>query len=313
MGLALKSFLLALVMAILSVPIHLLHVELDGFRKKQTAEESLRYIPSGKYLSVAVLGYDNVVSDFMWFRSVAMFGEKYGTTLDLLWYDWLYQVLDVASELNKLSRPIYKYGGIMLRIDDNHVDQSTYLLAKGMENVPNYYFFPYLIGMNYVEHKHDSEQAAKYIRMAATDDDAPFYLRNLAATLLDGSQQEEAAIRFLEEQLPTLKPDSLEYTAVTVKIQEMKHNYMARRLHFAFSEYLSKYGKIPNNLHEIENKTFKEPWPKDPYGGDFILDPKSQTIRSSMYETARAKIRKDTGLGSVEDFEESGPRKKKNN
>lgn len=274
-------------------------------------EDALRFVPSGKLLSVVTLGYDNLVADFLWIRGIALFGEQYQLSEDMRWYDWLYQLIDLATDLDPLDVSFHKYGGLMLRVGGARVDQSNLVFSKGMVHIPDEYFLPFGIAMNYLEFKHDVRKAAEYMRLAATRPNAPFYLRNLAATLMDRSQQNQAALLFLDEQLQMLEPGSLRYRTVQVKILEVKHDEGAMRIQRALAEYLSVHHRPPDHLKDLQGETFFGKWPEDPYGGEYVLEPETGLIRSSVYHEARARIRKEFGLGSDRSSEESGPVPKK--
>lgn len=270
---------------------------LEKTRGDITAEQSIQYLPSGKFLSPAVLGFDNLAADALWVRGIALFGDRFKATEDDAWYQWLFQLIDLATELDPRDFRIYKYGGIMLRLSSLHIDQSTYVFHKGLEHCPREYFLPFGIAMNYLEFRQNPEKAAEYMQMASKTPNAPFYLRNLAASMLHQTDKGEAAVAFLEEQLAGLKPGSLQHTAVSVKIEEVKHDNAARRLQAAMNEFLSRFNRVPQPLEEMKGVTWKGNWPEDPYGGHFVLNPRSGKIESSQYAEVRARIQREHGLG----------------
>ncbi len=288
-------------------PLYRVHVALHERMSKIDVEHALRFVPSGKLLSVVTIGYDNLAADFLWLRGISLFGEQYHVSRDVRWYDWLYQLVDLATDLDPLDVSFHKYGGLMLRVGGARVDQSNLIFRKGMEHIPDEYFLPFGIAMNYLEFKHDIRKAAEYMRIAAMRPNAPFYLGNLAATLMDRTQQNQAALLFLEEQLKLLEPGSLRYRTVEVKIMEVKHDDGAGRLQRALAEYLSLYHRPPDSLKDLVGTTFFGDWPEDPYGGDYVLERRTGIIRSSNYHTARMRIRRELGLGGAPSEEEIGP------
>ncbi len=296
-----------LAVSVAAWPLWRLQVALHEGAARVDVEDALRFVPSGKLLSLITLGYDNLVADFLWIRGIALFGEQYQLSEDLRWYDWLYQLIDLATDLDPLDVSFHKYGGLMLRVGGARVDQSNLIFSKGMRHIPDEYFMPFGIAMNYLEFKHDVRRAAEYMRIASTRRNAPFYLRNLAATLMDRTQQNQAALLFLDEQLQMLEPGTLQYRTVEVKIMEVKHDEGAVRLQRALAEYLSLHHRLPDTLRELQGRTFFGDWPEDPYGGEYTLEPGTGLVRSSAYHTARARIRKQLGLGSERNDEESGP------
>lgn len=290
--------LLCLAYVILAAqPMKALQDQLFQHRSEVKAEEALRFLPSGEFLSAAVMGYDNLVADLLWVRGIALFGDRYRASQDDVWYDWLFQLIDLSTELDPLDARIYKFGGLMLRLNHARIDQSTYVFHKGLEHCPEEFFLPFGIAMNYLEFKSDPAKAGQYMQLAAKAPNSPFYLRNLAASLLDETDQGEVALAFLVEQLGDLRPGTLQYNAVQVKIAEVRHDSGARALQRGLNEYISRFNRIPEPLTTIAGVTYHDPWPVDPFGGTFVLDPRSGQIRSSEWARVRAENREKYGLG----------------
>lgn len=293
--------LLVLVAFVIGVasPMRGIQDRLHAARNEVQAEDALRFLPSGEFLSAAVLGYDNMVADLLWVRGIALFGDRYRASQDAAWYDWLFQLIDLATDLDPLDARIYKFGGLMLRLNLARIDQSTYVFHKGLEHCPEEFFLPFGIAMNYLEFKSDPAKAGHYMQLAAKAPNSPFYLRNLAASLLDETDQGEAALAFLVEQLGALRPGTLQHNAVQVKLAEVQHDIGARAIQRALGEYLSRYNRIPEPLEALRGVTFHDPWPADPYGGRYVLEPGSGQIRSSEWARVRQETQEKYGLGTL--------------
>lgn len=279
--------------------------QLQEARGQRTAEQAIRFLPTGRFLRPAVLGFDNFAADMLWIRGISLFGDSYRRSQEDGWFQWLFQLADLATELDPRDMRIYKYGGIMLRLSPSRIDQSTYLFHKGIVHCPDEFFLPFGIAMNYLEFKKLPERAAEYMKQASEAPNAPFYLRNLAARMLTESDQGEAAVVFLEEQLSTLTPDTLAYAAAKLKLDEVHHDNGARALRLALNEFLSRFNRIPQPLEEMQGVTFLGTWPRDPYGGHYVLESGTGAIRSSEYARVRRQHREQYGLGA--ELKESAP------
>lgn len=286
-----------LLLLLLAWPLMRLQDHREEQLRNVTAGDAIRYLPSGKFLTSAVLGFRNLTADLLWVRGISLFGEQYRKAEDDQWFQWLFQLVDLATELDPRDHRIYKYGGIMLRLAPGHVDQSTYILHKGLRWCPKEYFLPFGIAMNYLESKNSPEKAAEYMQLAAKTPNAPFYLSNLAASILNRTDKGEAALLFLEEELERLKPGSLQYIAAKVKVSDVKHQIAVRQLLLAMREYMSRYNRPPATLEEMQGVTWSGPWPEDPFGGHFILDPATGRIMSSEYKRVKREVREKYGLG----------------
>lgn len=271
---------------------------IDPWRLNVDAKDEILYIPSGEYLKTAVLGYDNVVADLLWFRGIVLFGDSYRRSEDDAWFDFLERIVEVASDLDPLDHRIYLYGGSMLHLSPRHIPASTRVFLKGTENV-SHYFMPFGVAMNALEYENDREKAVKYLQIAASRDEAPFYLRNLAATLLTESRQTETALIFLEEQLRYLSPGSLEYRAVTEKITDVTYQLHLERLIDARSRFQAAFGRDPRPLSEMVGVTLRSSsLPPDPFGGEWIVDPDSgQIVSSALPERLKEGAGEDAGHG----------------
>jgi tetratricopeptide (TPR) repeat protein len=182
-----------LAMALLAGCIFSLQRTIDS-RFQRRRIERLLYIPSGRFLKPAVLGYDNLAADYLWMKAIGYFGGHYMSDQK---YPWLPHILELITDLDPRFRIVYYFGGIVLAIEADKVEESTALLEKGMENFPDYWKFPFFIGFNHFYYRGDFVTAAEYISRAATLPGHPEYLPKLAASLYARGGRLEDAVAFL--------------------------------------------------------------------------------------------------------------------
>ena len=290
----------------LGVGIHLAHRNTDAWTPRIGAAEATRFLPSGKALRAASLGYEPLVADLLWVRATMMFGEHYGADGDRRWYGWLYHLVDLATDLEPDFRAAYKYGAGMLRANGVFVEQSSLLFQKGMRGVPDEWYFPMGIAMNAFMYRDDKETAARYMRQAASLPGAPFYLRNLAASLLTDSNQLDTALAFLREELRNLPPGNAR-TAVKVKIFETEYLKVKARAEEVVADWRRRTGHYPTDPDELG-----EALPPDPLGGrwewDLAPDADIGQLRSSAWQERFKAVCEETGLGPLcnRDLPEAG-------
>ena len=303
--------------------IHCGHRHTDAWAPRSELNDELRYLPSGDFLQFATLGYEMVAADMLWVRATAMFGEGYGE--DDSWQLWLYHMIDLVTDLDPNFRAAYKYGGTMLRLDRRLVDQSNLIFQKGAEALPNEWYFPFGIAMNYFLYKDDRKLAALYMEKAARaaretekvmkearargDLDSPaldqrlappHYLANLAASLYSDSDQLELGLTFLLEEQRQLQ-DSPSRTAVDVKVLETRYLIARRDATAVVEQYRLAEGALPRTPQDVAALNLE--LPADPLGGRWAWDQSMGVplgaLISSAYVSVFSAIVRDKGLGTM--------------
>jgi len=273
------------------------HRHADAWAPRHSTVSEVKFLPTGDFLRASTLGYQMIASDLFWVRATMLFGDRHGGG-DQEWYAWLYHMVDIATDLDPKFRAAYKYGGTMLRVDGVFVDQSSLIFQKGMKHRPDEWYFPFGIAMNYFLHRDDREIAARYMEQAARAPGAPFYLRNLAASLLSESDQLDAALVFTREELENLPPGkSSVRTALELKVFELEYMLSRQGVERALTAYRRANGEHPNLPSDLEGI------PRDPLGGVWVWDrsPEAEfgAITSSKYCAVFSNRSREASLGRL--------------
>ena len=69
-----KRYLLFAAIPLLFGATFSLQLRLDGIKKGKGDFETLLYLPSGRFLKPAALGFDELLADFLWVKAVTYFG-----------------------------------------------------------------------------------------------------------------------------------------------------------------------------------------------------------------------------------------------
>lgn len=292
---------LAVMLSLLPV-IHAAHRNADAHRPRLDVSDRFGYLPTGELAKTACLGFDAPVADLLWIRAVLFFGENYDGSDESDWYVWLYYIVDLVTDLDPNFIAPYKYGGTMLRIDPEWVDASNLLFAKGLENNPDHWYFPFSIAMNYFL-RDDLGKAAHYAQIAASSPEAPFYMANLAASMLNDSNHEEIALRFLEEEYDAAVTEQRK-EAIYVKIHETRFEIACGQIDAARDRYLEDTGLpvsrledlLPTYLHEIPADPYAT-FLDDPRDCGLIIDPLDLSTTSGCFLEASRTIQERYGLG----------------
>lgn len=170
------------------------HGELRRYRGAPM--ESLLYIPSGKYLQPLALGYDQLLADLLWMKTLSYFGGQYMTDKE---YPWLFHILNLIIDLDPRFGFPYYFGGTVLSLEANQVDRANKILERGMEAYPEKWNYPFIIGFNYFYHEKDAAKAAPYIEKASVLPNAPAFLKTMVGNLYAKAGKKQIAVNFYRE------------------------------------------------------------------------------------------------------------------
>ncbi len=275
------------------------HRHCDAWAPQMSRADEVAFLPTGEFIKGAALGYDALLADVFWVRASTMFGTRFGDD-DQQWYSWLYHMVDLATDLDPDFRAAYKYGATMLRVNGVFVDQSSLIFQKGMRALPDEWYFPFGIAMNFYLHRNDRALAAEYLAQAVATGNGPFYLRNLTASMLSDSDQLGTALVFLEEERRVVR-DEKARTAVDIKILEVRYLLERQRASAVVAEFRRSTGSLPSEPPGVAAQGFE--LPPDPLGGVWTWDHSEEAevgeVRSSRYCEVFTPLAEEAGLGRI--------------
>ena len=103
----------------------------------------LLYLPSGKYLRVASLGYSSIAADVLYLWSIQYYSNYQIEDR----YDYLDQIYRrVIAELDPRFVDAYLVGSMIMSVEANRDDLALKLLAEGTENNPTEWILPFQAG-----------------------------------------------------------------------------------------------------------------------------------------------------------------------
>lgn len=180
-------------------------------------KESILYLPSGKYIKTLALGYDQMLADLLWMKTVSYFGSHYMTDKE---YPWLYHILTLIIDLDPLFDFPYLFGGIVLSLEASQFEQANDILKKGMEAYPNKWEYPFYIGFNHYYHQGDSKIAIPYMEKASSLPNVPDFVKSLVGTLYLKTGEQETALQFFREAYRNTN-DEMVKKKIAEKIEEL--------------------------------------------------------------------------------------------
>lgn len=191
-----SKFLFLMWGVVISLILGMTQVQKTLLQYKPTEQETLLYLPSGKYLKPLALGYNQLLADFLWMKTISYFG---GHFLGDKQYPWLAHMLNLIIDLDPRFDFPYYFGGVVLSLEASQVEQANQILTRGIEAYPNRWEFPFYIGFNYYYHQKDFSKAIPYFEKASSLPNAPAYLKGMVARLYEKTGKQEESLHFYEE------------------------------------------------------------------------------------------------------------------
>lgn len=252
--------------------------QVDRQRQSIPKANALSYLPPGEYLKLAVLGYRDIVADFIWLKAVQNYA---GRNQSRAGYLAAYHAADVATDLNPDFVHAYKASGTILSVWANMPNESVAILKKGVQNNPTVWELPFFLAYDYYYDLHDPQTAATYFQKAAGLPGAPGWLGKLAAKMTVQAGDPDAALEFLQR-LYQATSDERTREGLLERMREVEAERRIRLLEGAVKQYRDRYGVSPKQLNDLASKGLLVTIPEDPRGGQFVLRQPDGAIVSTI-------------------------------
>ncbi len=247
-------------------------------RLKPKNIEDFYYLPIGKYARIISFGYNNVLADILWMKTLAYTGEHIATDKQ---FKYLVSLLDAVTNLDPYFLYPYKFAGTILPWEAHDAKDAIRLLKKGLRYLPDSWVLWFFTGFIYLYFEGDYKQAAFYMGEAAKKPGRPMFIVSLAAKLLAKENSPETAINILMEVYKNTRTKSIK-EEILKKIKTIIAERNFRMLDDAVKKFKKVEGRLPNSLNELVEKGFLEAIPKEPFGGKYYLTPDGE-VRSTVY------------------------------
>ena len=243
-------------------------------------------VPSGQYMKVAVLGYNNVVADLYYLKAHQYVGTQEVRKAD---FPQLYPIIDLVTDLDPKFLTPHLFGGLVLSLSGMHVDESILILKKAYKMDPTVWQTGFYLGFNYWYYLQEYDRAVEYTSKAATQPGAPSFLSTLAANLYAESKRPDMAIDFLKNLKETTKDEDAKKD-IDARIMLAEVTRDAQILEDAIERFKKKHNKMPAALDDLTKKGIIDSIPIEPNGGYYYIDKEKGEVKSSKVE-GRLKMR----------------------
>lgn len=154
------------------------------------------YLPSGKFIKEASLGYQQLAADVTWFSAVQYYGGYRKEMHDLSYFEGL---IDIVTDLDPHFVFPYVFGAVVLSQDLEDISDAIALLKKGMAHNPQAWEIPFEAGFLYYTDARNPDMAARYFDLASRLPGGGDRAKRFAAFVYSQSGHTETSIRMWEE------------------------------------------------------------------------------------------------------------------
>ncbi len=238
------------------------------------------FAESPERLRRLVPGFELLLADVYWLRSVQYYGSERIFNPDPT-YENLRPLIDITTALDPRLELAYRYGAIFLSEDRplgaGEPEQGLEVLEKGVRALPESWRLRWDLGAHWFFYMKDPKRAAAVLRGAKSIPGAPYWLENLAARFLEGDDRDSAREiwRHQYEIGEGGVRDNALYNLQVLDALDIRDAYNA-----AIERFRSASGRHPASLQELAEAGYvRDPAPRDPTGVDFVYDAKAGRLR----------------------------------
>ena len=248
----------------------------DRFSVHGTLDQDLVFVPSASFVKRASLGFDNLVADLLWLRTVRyVFREHKGPNR----FKWLKEMLQIVSEMDPHFCQVYWWGGGWLYMDADRPEDGIEFLKKGLKYCPDKWLIPYHLGKCYREKLFDEKRATFYFEKAYHTPGAPKALMLAVAAGYERQGLFDKAQRLWREaQRTTADPNIAQAAAKKVRDIQATIETMAF-LDRQIEAFQQKFGRIPDTLEELLLAGLITKVPAPAIRGRFQIDKTAGKVR----------------------------------
>jgi tetratricopeptide (TPR) repeat protein len=242
------------------------------------------YLPDTRFLQIVSLGYQNVLADLLWFRTISYFGEHYRSDRT---YPWLAHMCDRVTDLDPRAWHVYRFAGMVLPWEAGQADEGLRLLEKGTRVFPDSWLLHFWLGFEYYLFKDDYEAATRHLERATRLPDCDPYVTHLLALFHDHQYGPQTTVEFLTRLAASAESDEVRQ-AIEQRRDEARLAADLERLDGAIALYRERFQHPPASLQDLVTAGLLATISLPPFGGRYQIDAATgQTVTSTGHKPRR--------------------------
>ncbi len=258
--------LVALLVA-LGVGVHRSNLSLEQRIQQVRPSGDVGPLPDGRALRVLSLGFDRLLADLFWLRTVYYVGEENSTAAG---YPALDRLANLVTDIDPGFRTVYVVMSGAIGALKGDPDAAIALLEKGVQYV-DYWKLHFLLGFNYFAERSDYAAAGEQMRLAASKEGGPPYLPLLSARLYAQGGDPETAIAFIRARLAETEHEETR-RALEKRYWDLWITRDLQAIDAAIEAHRGARGGVPGDVAALVEAGLLEREPTDPKGGSYRIE-----------------------------------------
>jgi len=271
-------FGIVLVSALLTIP-------LQNFFKTHLTDTGpdpdLLYFNSPSIIKKMALGYDSLLADIYWLRTIQYFGDRKEADKRTVRFKNLSKLLDITTTLDPDLVDAYRNGYIYLSEDEpvgaGQPEEAIRLLDKGIEAHPDRYELWLDKGFAYYWFFGDFKKAGEIWLEASRRPESPVWMEGLAAmSLSQGGAMNIARTLWQRQYDQSTREDIKENARNRLLSLQIAEDLWT--LEYLLGVYRLEHGKYPPGLDALAAGASRKIATVDPLGTPYDYDPETGVV-----------------------------------
>jgi len=240
---------------------------LERARGEALSRPPFLYLPTGRYIKVLSLGYQNLAADILYLWSIQRYSRYEGEHR----FRYLEHVYDMITDLDPHYIDPYLIGALTMAREGSDYERAFKLLQKGMRNNPDEWILPLDAGFYALMDLKDYSKAIDYFMRASKIEGCPPEVDRLIAGAFLRKGDKVASLKFWLDIYNSTTDERIKEVSYN-HIYDLKIAIDLEMLQKAINHYKEKKGKFPTSLSALVREGFLKGIPVDPDGKSYEYD-----------------------------------------
>lgn len=243
-------------------------VRIDRLRAEESPPSPLLYLPSGRALAPAALGFDDLLADVLYLWSIQYY-SNYRIQDRYLYLDHIYR--EVITELDPHYLDAYQVGALIMSSEARQPEMALRLLDKGIANNPDDWLLAFDAGFLCESELHDYKRAAGYFEKALLSPDVHPAVRRFYAEMVSRAGDKRSSLRAWAS-IYESSTDPYVRSVSWNHVHDLKVDVDLQDLDAALDAYAGKTGRRAARLEDLVAAGVVDGLPRDPEGEPYAYD-----------------------------------------
>lgn len=224
-------------------------------------------LPDGPTLRVLSLGFERLVADLFWLRTVYYLGDPASESAG---YPAAPRLAELVTDIDPYFTSVYALMSGVLSVLRQAPEESYRLLEKGLRYNDHYWKLHFLQGFTLFFDMREYRRAAEHMT-AAYERGGPRYLALLATRLYAAGGAPETGMAFIEARLQQ-EPTPEIREVLEARYRSLWIERDLARIDSAIAAFRHEQGREPASYAELVDAGYLFPEPLDPAGRRYLIE-----------------------------------------